>query len=332
VNRTKPTGDTLCTPAEADRPEVSGPPSVPSARARGLCKAFRNGRVTALDSVDLDLPAGSVTGLLGPNGSGKTTLLRLLLGLSRPTAGTVELLGAPMPARAGEVLAHVGALVERPGYHPYLSGRDNLTRRAVAEPLLATSEVPDAVERALARVELTQHAEQRYHRYSMGMRQRLGLAAVLLVPRRLVILDEPTQGLDPAGTRAVRRIIAEVRAEGSTVLLSSHLLGEVQEVCTHVVVLVDGSVVATGELTALLESDGPALAVRTGEPSAALAALRAARVPGYLEHGQVVAELTDTTPEEVLRILVRADIPVAEARRRLTSLEDLFARITEVGP
>jgi ABC-2 type transport system ATP-binding protein len=237
-----------------------------------------------------------------------------------------------MPARAGEVLAHVGALVERPGYHPYLSGRDNLTRRAVAEPLLATSEVPDAVERALARVELTQHAEQRYHRYSMGMRQRLGLAAVLLVPRRLVILDEPTQGLDPAGTRAVRRIIAEVRAEGSTVLLSSHLLGEVQEVCTHVVVLVDGSVVATGELTALLESDGPALAVRTGEPSAALAALRAARVPGYLEHGQVVAELTDTTPEEVLRILVRADIPVAEARRRLTSLEDLFARITEVGP
>lgn len=332
MNRTKPTGDTLCTPAEADRPEVSGPPSVPSARARGLCKAFRNGRVTALDSVDLDLPAGSVTGLLGPNGSGKTTLLRLLLGLSRPTAGTVELLGAPMPARAGEVLAHVGALVERPGYHPYLSGRDNLTRRAVAEPLLATSEVPDAVERALARVELTQHAEQRYHRYSMGMRQRLGLAAVLLVPRRLVILDEPTQGLDPAGTRAVRRIIAEVRAEGSTVLLSSHLLGEVQEVCTHVVVLVDGSVVATGELTALLESDGPALAVRTGEPSAALAALRAARVPGYLEHGQVVAELTDTTPEEVLRILVRADIPVAEARRRLTSLEDLFARITEVGP
>jgi ABC-2 type transport system ATP-binding protein len=288
--------------------------------------------VTALDSIDLDLPAGSVTGLLGPNGSGKTTLLRLLLGLSRPTAGTVELLGAPMPARAGEVLAHVGALVERPGYHPYLSGRDNLTRRAVAEPLLATSEVRGAVERALARVELTQHAEQRYHRYSMGMRQRLGLAAVLLVPRRLVILDEPTQGLDPAGTRAVRRIIAEVRAEGSTVLLSSHLLGEVQEVCTRVVVLVDGSVVATGELTALLESDGPALAVRTSEPSAALAALRAARVPGYLEHGQVVAELTDTTPEEVLRILVRADIPVAEARRRLTSLEDLFARITEVGP
>jgi ABC-2 type transport system ATP-binding protein len=332
VNRTKPTGDTLCTPAEADRPEVAGPPSVPSARARGLCKAFRNGRVTALDSIDLDLPAGSVTGLLGPNGSGKTTLLRLLLGLSRPTAGTVELLGAPMPARAGEVLAHVGALVERPGYHPYLSGRDNLTRRAAAEPLLATSEVRGAVERALARVELTQHAEQRYHRYSMGMRQRLGLAAVLLVPRRLVILDEPTQGLDPAGTRAVRRIIAEVRAEGSTVLLSSHLLGEVQEVCTRVVVLVDGSVVATGELTALLESDGPALAVRTSEPSAALAALRAARVPGYLEHGQVVAELTDTTPEEVLRILVRADIQVAEARRRLTSLEDLFARITEVGP
>jgi ABC-2 type transport system ATP-binding protein len=294
---------------------------------RGLRKVFR--RTVALDSVDLDLPAGSVLGLLGPNGSGKTTMIRLVLGLSRPTEGTVELLGEPMPARAAVALPHVGALVEGPGFHPYLSGRANLTRCAMAEPLLAGNSIRDAVANALCRVGLASDADRSYRGYSLGMKQRLGLAAVLLAPRRLVVLDEPTNGLDPAGTRDVRRIIAELHASGSTVLLSSHLLAEVEETCTHVAVLAEGSVVATGALATLLESDGPALMVSTTEPTAALAALRAARIAGYLEQGMVTADLTYAEPEEVLRTLVHAGVPVSEARRRRTGLEELFVRLTE---
>ncbi|WP_051343193.1 ABC transporter ATP-binding protein [Pseudonocardia spinosispora] len=303
----------------------------PAASVRGLRKVFR--RTVALDSVDLDLPTGSILGLLGPNGSGKTTMLRLLLGLSRPTEGSVRLLGEPMPQRSSAALPHVGALVEGPGFHRHLSGRANLTRCADAEPLLCTPEVPGAVREALHRVGLDDSAaDRRYGGYSLGMRQRLALAAVLLVPRRLVVLDEPTNGLDPAGTRDVRRIIGELHRAGATVLLSSHLLTEVEETCTHVAILAEGSVMATGGLDALLESEGPALAidVRDGtDRTAALTVLRSAGILGYLDHGRLVAGLADTTPDEVLRLLVHAGVPVTEAHRRRTGLEELFVRLTE---
>ncbi|MCA1822067.1 MAG: ABC transporter ATP-binding protein, partial [Pseudonocardia sp.] len=245
-------------------------------RVRGLRKAFS--ATVAVCGVDLDVPAGAVMGVLGPNGSGKTTLIRLLLALSRPTAGTVELLGAPLPAAAGRVLPHVGALVEGPGFHPFLSGRDNLRRCAVAEPLLASRAIPDAVERALHRVGLTGAAARRYRTYSLGMKQRLGLAAVLLVPRRLVVLDEPTNGLDPAGTRDVRRIIAELHSDGVTVLVSSHLLAEVEATCTHVAVLDHGSLILTGSLAALLDGETPMLEVRTPDAAAAMQVLHAAEI------------------------------------------------------
>jgi ABC-2 type transport system ATP-binding protein len=307
-----------------------------AARTRGLRKTY--GRTVALDSVDLDIPTGSVLGLLGPNGSGKTTLIRLLLGLARPTRGTAELLGEPMPGRAATAaLPHVGALVEGPGFQPSLSGRANLTRCAVAEPLLASSAIADAVTDALERVGLgtastSTTADRPYGGYSLGMRQRLGLAATLLAPRRLVVLDEPTNGLDPMGTRLVSRIIAELHASGCTVLVSSHVLAEVEETCTHVAVLSEGSVVASGELAGLLEADGPALSVSTTEPSAALATLRSARIPGYLERGQVIADLRSTSSAvEVLRALVQAGVPVSEARRRRSALEELFVRLTEEG-
>src|SRR5258708_33414091 len=163
------------------------------------------------------------------------------------------------------------------------------------------------------------------------MKQPLGVAAVLLAPGKRVVLGEPTNGLDPAGTRDVRQLIDDLHAAGSTVLLSSHLLSEVEETCTHVAVLTTGSVVATGELAELLEADGPALQIHTSQPNAALAALRHARIPGYTERGLVVADLSDTPPELVLGALVHAGVPVAEARRRRTGLEELFVQLTEDG-
>ncbi len=339
-----PVNRCVAKPAPGTRGRLSAAPPVPDrtaesaarfsgepvARVRGLGKTF--GRTVALDAVDLDVPAGSVLGLLGPNGSGKTTLLRLLLGLSRPSAGTVELLGHPMPAQAGEALAEVGALVEGPGFHPFLSGRRNLARCAAAEPLLSIHGIHTAVAAALHRVGLggaDGAADRAYRTYSLGMKQRLALGAVLLAPRRLVVLDEPTNGLDPAGSRDVRRLIAELHAAGSTVLVSSHLLAEVEATCTHVAVLAAGSVVATGELADLLEADGPTLEVATAEPVAALAALRAARLPGHLDHGLLVADLRSAQSTEVVSVLVRAGVPVSEARRRRTGLEELFVRLTE---
>ena len=301
----------------------------PAIRVRGLRKVF--GRTVAVAGVDLDVPAGAVLGVLGPNGSGKTTMIRMLLALSRPTAGTVELLGAPVPAAANEVLPHVGALVEGPGFHPFLSGRENLLRCAAAEPLLATSAIPDAVQRALTSAGLAGAANRRYRAYSLGMKQRLGLAAVLLVPRRLVVLDEPTNGLDPAGTREVRRIIGELHAGGVTVLVSSHLLAEVEATCTHVAVLARGSLIAAGPLGTLLDGEAPALQVRTPDTDIAIKALTTAGVSAVAGPDGVRVELAGTDPPGVVALLVGAGVAVHEVRRWRTGLDELFAQLTEGG-
>ncbi|EHR52593.1 ABC-type multidrug transport system, ATPase component [Saccharomonospora marina XMU15] len=308
--------------------EEAATPTVPlAARARGLRKTY--GSTVAVDHVDLDVPQGAVLGMLGPNGSGKTTTIRMLLGLVRPTAGDVRLLGHPMPDGAGRALPDVGALVEAPGFHPFLSGRENLLRLASAEPRLATAGVAGAVDAALERVGLSSAAGRRYRAYSLGMKQRLGLAGALLVPRRMVVLDEPTNGLDPAGTREVRAIIAELHAAGVTVLVSSHLLAEVEATCTHVAVLHEGGVVAQGELSELLESGSPALLVSTPDGSGAVAALRERRVPSRLTPQGVRVDLSATTAPEVVAALVHAEVPVHEVRRARTGLEDLFARLTQ---
>lgn len=301
-----------------------------AARTRNLRKVY--GRTVAVDHVDLDVPIGSVLGMLGPNGSGKTTTIRMLLGLVTPSAGSVELLGHQLPAGLGYALPEVGALVEGPGFHPFLSGRENLARCAAAEPHLATAGIPRAVDEALERVGLAPAAGRRYRGYSLGMKQRLGLAAALLLPRKLVVLDEPTNGLDPAGTREVRAVIADLHEAGTTVLVSSHLLAEVEATCTHVAVLHQGSVVAQGELTELLEAGNSGLLVSTPDTTQAVDALRDNRMPARATPDGVRVDLTATTAPEVVATLVRAGVAVHEVHRQRTGLEDLFARLTSAEP
>lgn len=315
-----PTREAVATPVDAAL----------AARAVGLRKVF--GSTVAVDGIDLDVPAGSVLGMLGPNGSGKTTLIRMLLGLTRPTSGTAELLGHAVPDDAARALPRVGALVEGPGFHPFLSGRENLRRAAATEPLLGSRESPAAVEAALERVGLADAAGRRFRGYSLGMKQRLGLAAALLLPRELVVLDEPTNGLDPAGTRDVRRIIAELRAGGATVIVSSHLLAEVEATCTHVAVLQSGSLVAAGELATLLDVGTGGLVVATPDVDLALRTLRGTGATAYRAEGDepavVVGDDGPSAPETIA-LLVRAGVSVHEARRRRTNLDELFARLTE---
>ncbi|MFC5287245.1 ABC transporter ATP-binding protein [Actinokineospora guangxiensis] len=306
---------------------TAGSTVVAAARTRGLRKVYRG--TVAVDHVDLEVPTGAVMGMLGPNGSGKTTTIRMLLGLVAPTAGEVELLGHRLPEGAAKALPDVGALVEGPGFHPFLSGRENLLRMGAAEPALATAAIPAAVAEALERVGLAHAADRRYKGYSLGMKQRLGLAAALLAPRRFVILDEPTNGLDPAGTREVRAVIADLHKAGTTVLVSSHLLAEVEATCTHVAVLHQGTVVAQGELGTLLDSGNATLLVTTPEVALAVDALRDNRIPARAVPEGILADLTTSGAPEVVATLVRAGVPVHEVRRQRTGLEDLFARLTE---
>ena len=211
---------------------------------RGLTKRF--GGKPAVDAIDLAVPRGAVYGFLGPNGSGKTTTIRMLLGLVRPSAGTSSLLGQAIPVAIQAVLPRVGSLVEGPAFHPYLSGRANL-RRLDAADLTADPRTSRArIDGALDRVGLLAAAGKRYRAYSLGMRQRLAIAAALLVPRDLLVLDEPTNGLDPQGTREVRHLVASLASDGTTVFVSSHLLSEVEQMCTHLGVMSEGPIIAQG--------------------------------------------------------------------------------------
>ena len=224
--------------------------AIPAISTKGLTKRFRGGQL-AVDSIDLEVPRGSVYGFLGPNGSGKTTTIRMLLGLVFPTSGSHELLGAPMPGAGARVLPRVGSLVEGPAFYPFLSGRANLARCDAADRTADPSTAAVRINEALERVGLAAAAKKRYRLYSLGMKQRLAIAAALLRPRELILLDEPTNGLDPQGTREVRGLIREIAADGITVFVSSHLLAEVDQICSHVGVMRTGRMVFQGRLDEL---------------------------------------------------------------------------------
>ena len=298
--------------------------------SHGLTKRF--GRQLAVDGIDLAVPRGAVYGFLGPNGSGKTTTIRMLLGLIRPTAGRHELLGAPMPAGGAAVLPRVGSLVEGPAFHPYLSGGDNLRRLDAADRTADPATAEDRVRVALARVGLLAAFNKRYRAYSLGMRQRLALAAALLSPRELLILDEPTNGLDPQGTREVRALITAVAAEGTTVMLSSHLLSEVDQICTHVGVMHQGRLVAQAPLAELRAGAMPRARVETDHPA------DAARVLRELGLTDLVVGAADVTgvlgllaPEKVVAALVHDGVPVRAFGIQSPDLEDVFVSLTGEG-
>jgi ABC-2 type transport system ATP-binding protein len=297
----------------------------------GLTKRFSSGQV-AVDDVDLDVPAGAIYGFLGPNGSGKTTTIRMLLGLIGSTGGTHSLLGVAMPGGAGTVLPQVGALVEGPAFHPYLSGRDNLLRLDAADRSVDGRKAKERVGIALERVGLSAAARKRYRAYSLGMRQRLGLAGALLRPRELFVLDEPTNGLDPQGTREVRTLVREVASEGATVFLSSHLLSEIEQMCTHVGVMSHGRLVFQGSLDDLGSASVTRLRVQTSQPEAA------ARILGELgltspvaQPHQALADLGSADSADVTAALVRAGVPVRQLVVERPDLEELFVGLTGEG-
>jgi ABC-type multidrug transport system ATPase subunit len=299
-------------------------------RTEGLTKRF--GRLVAVDGLDLDVREGDLFGFLGPNGSGKTTTVRMLLGLVFATSGRIEVLGRPMPGAAREVLSQVGSLVEGPGFYPHLSGRANLTLFDAAGPqpsLDPPRERRRRVGDALARVGLEGVGRRPVKAWSTGMRQRLGLAAALLRAPRLLILDEPTNGLDPHGMREVRDLLVELVAGGTTVFLSSHLLAEIELICTRAAIVDRGRLVAQDRVEALL---GPTGRVLVTTPDVSAAAELAAALPGVRlgerRPDRLAVHLAGTAPEALNRRLVDGGVRVRELVVERPTLEDVFLRLT----
>jgi ABC-type multidrug transport system ATPase subunit len=304
-------------------------------RTEGLTKRF--GGLVAVDGLDLDVREGDLFGFLGPNGSGKTTTVRMLLGLVFATSGTIELLGRPMPRAAREVLPQVGSLVEGPAFYPHLSGRANLALFDAAGPPMLRGTTPGGdrgdrrrrVGEALERVGLGGVGRRPVRAWSSGMRQRLGLAAALLRAPRLLVLDEPTNGLDPHGMREVRDLLVELVAGGATVFLSSHLLAEVELVCTRAAIVDRGRLVAQDRVEALL---GPTGRVLVSTPDVGAAADLAAALPGVRlgerRPGRLAVHLDGTAPETLNRRLVDGGVRVRELVVERPTLEEVFLRLT----
>ena len=293
----------------------------------GLRKEYRRlrgGACVALDGLDLSVPAGGVFGLLGPNGSGKTTTIRCLLGLVRPTGGRATLLGAAVPERLPSVIGGVGAIVETPALFPTMTGRRNLGLLGRLE-----GRGRQAVDDALDRVGLAERADDLVKTYSLGMKQRLGLAAALLKDPTLLILDEPANGLDPAGIREIRLLLRALAAEGRTVLVSSHQLAEVQLTCDAVAIVDRGRTVAAGSVDEVLQLGGATgLLVRIDDLPRGQTALVEAGYEVTAAGGHLRVAAPPTAGADVTRTLAEAGQWVAELRAEEASLEDLFLDIT----
>ncbi len=305
----------------------------------GLTRRF--GSQVAVDGVGLNVPRGAVYGFLGPNGCGKTTTIRMLLGLIAADSGSIEVLGQSMPRAAGKVLPRVGALIEGPAFHPYITGAQNLRRIDMSDATANPATSRARIETALSRVGLTAAAGKKYRNYSLGMKQRLGLAAALLQPRDLLILDEPTNGLDPQGTREVRHLVRDLASDGTTVLVSSHLLSEIEQIATHVGIMSGGRLLRQGRLSEVLSDGAAAVSVETPDAEVARAAMSRVGLRDIVEDPQAAdlaagsvrlkANLGDIAAEDVASLLVGAGVRLRGLTVTRPDLEDLFVSITGEG-
>jgi ABC-2 type transport system ATP-binding protein len=322
-------------------------------RTEGLTKRYR--ARLAVNGVNLEVRRGDVFGLLGPNGSGKTTTIRMLLGLVWPTAGHIELFGSDVnePGKRRQALQRIGAVVEQPELYPYLTGRENLEAMATFSGLPQGQATSARIESVLALVGLAGRQRDTFRKYSLGMKQRLGIAAALLTDPEIVLLDEPTNGLDPAGMVEVRALILQLALRGTTVFLSSHLLYEVQQVCTRVAILKDGALLAQGQVADLLAS-GSGVQVAFANPEdmpRAVEALQAAQASGtpWLNGARYVPAEPGAPPPpggwyllvnagrehaaDINRLLGERGLYPAELRWREASLEQFFLALTgAIGP
>ena len=295
----------------------------------GLTKRF--GTNVAVNDVELLVPRGVAFGYLGPNGAGKTTLIRTLLGLTHADGGTMSVLGIPLPSQRDRALARVGAIVDEPRFHPHLTGRENLRLLAAARGGQAQARIAAS----LARVGLAERADQKVASYSMGMRQRLGVASALLGDPQLLILDEPMNGLDPAGMQEMRTLIASFVSEGRTVVLSSHLLDEVQRTCDAVAIVDHGRIIRQGPIAELLQqAGGLVMRVDCSEPTRAAHLIAAGGIAATTAAGEeaiavtLAAGASRETVAEINRRLVASGIAVYGLRQVQTTLEDWFLSVT----
>ncbi len=293
---------------------------------RGLTKKY--GRITAVDDVSLTVNEGDVYGYLGPNGAGKTTSLRMMLGLITPTAGEARVFGKD-PQRSVEALAEVAGFVEAPRFYPYLDGITNLRLVAALDGNSAETRIAEALDL----VELSDRAGDKVGGYSHGMRQRLGIAGALIRSPKLLLLDEPTTGLDPGGMRDMRALIGRLSAEGMTVMLSSHLLAEVEELCNRVAIVRSGRIVYEGELDEMRAAAGLTIRLRTSDDEVALRVLAGRRgISDVVRHGTAPIQFRaadETAIGELSRALADSGALILELAPSAATLEDLFFELTE---
>ncbi len=294
-------------------------------RTQGLRKTYRTRRGrkrVAVEGLDLEVPRGGVHGFLGPNGSGKTTSIRMLLGLARADSGTMEIFGSLVPKRLPDVVARVGAVVEQPKFFPASTGRKNLALLAAG---IGTSS--DAVDRVLHEVGLGERGDERFRSYSLGMKQRLAIAATLLKDPELLIFDEPTNGLDPAGIREIRDTMRSLGAQGKTVLVSSHILGEVQQVADTVSIIGHGRLLASGRVADLVGGGTAPVRVAVEEPERAAQVLRASGWEVRVDGARLVVDGAGD-PARITRALADEGLFVRELVTLAPDLEQVFLELT----
>ncbi len=318
----------MSTTAVLDASDKRAPRSDWAVETHGLTKKF--GTNVAVNDVELLVPRGCAFGYLGPNGAGKTTLIRVLLGLTHADAGTMSLLGYPVPQRRDVALARVGAIVDEPRFHGHLTGKENLELLAEAREHSARKRIMPSLER----VGMLDRANLRVSKYSMGMRQRLGVAACLLGDPQLLILDEPMNGLDPAGMHEMRDMIVSLVAEGRTVVLSSHLLDEVQRTCDAVAIVDRGKIIRQGPISELLSGAAFVIQIECSEPDRGQNLLSSTNIGAQIEVGPLGLDVTlpagtdRDVIAEIARVLVEGGISLYRLQHIQASLEQWFLQVT----